>query len=289
MNKLLTLLVFTIVIFCAMPSCRLVKVMKKPIRKPADSTAIKMLKADTTTSKNVPLDTAIYTNAELIKMLEGVWNKPIQFNSFSAKAKMHYEGPEQKVDFTAHIRIRKDSVIWINISASILGLQAQVGRALITRDSLKWVNHLQKEVTLLPLKEASKLLPAPIDFATLQNFILGDALNKNGNITNVSALANTWAIEVLSDSIMQRITYNRSDTTLANAQMSMRRNFSLHGINQFTNYLPVDGHKFSFDREANIQNAGMQYYLGISFQSVDFDKDQDYPFSIPKNFSVVNY
>lgn len=283
MNRVIIRAVIVLFALSTMSACRLMKVMKHPlpIKKTADTTALKII-TDSSTSDAM----ATENRGKLITALQPLWNKQWSFVTFTGRAKMHYEGPDQKVDFIASIRIRKDSVIWINISASLLGIPAQVGRILITPDSLKWVNHLQKEVTLLPLSEASKLLPAPIDFSTLQNFILGDALNKSGTITDASILPTALAIQVESDSMIQRITYNIADSTIANAQMAMRNNFSLHGITQFVNYVTVTGRRFSFDREANIQNAGKQYYLGIDFQNAEFDQQLDYPFSIPRNFEV---
>jgi len=284
MNKIFVRIVVIIMLCSGFSACRLMKVMKSPVRKPhvIDSTLLKSAK------KDMSIDTsAAGQKKTLMTIVEPLWSKTIDFKTFSGKAKMHYDGPELNVDFIAHIRIRKDSVIWINITGSFLGIQAQVGRVLITKDSVKFVNQLQKEVTLMAMGQATSLLNVPVDYSLLQNFIMGDAFRKSGNITDVTSLPEAWAIQVEDDSSIQRVTYSKTDSTIANVQMAMRNNNSLHGINQFKNYFSLPAHKFATGREANIQYAGKQYYLGVDFQNFDFDVELDYPFSIPKNFSLV--
>jgi hypothetical protein len=286
MNKYLKGVAFIFIIGCCLPACRLVKVMKQPLPKHTiDST-----KHAVDSNKKVAINDTIAANQKklLIAAVTPLWNKQIVYNTFNGKAKMHYDGPEQKVDFVTHIRMRKDSVIWINITGSFLGIQAQVGRVLITPDSVKWINHLQKEVTFMAMSQASALLNVPIDFSLLQNFILGNTLRNSGGITDATALPNAWAIQIEDDSSMQRVTYNKADSTIANAQIAMRNNYSLHGITQFTNYLLLSGHNFSVNREANIQYGGKQYYLGINFQNAEFDQQLDYPFSVPAKFTITH-
>ena len=65
----------------------------------------------------------------------GIINNHIDFSSFSSKIEVDYEdGDGKKYDVTAHIRMLKDSVIWISVRA-ILGIEGL--RAYITRDSVK--------------------------------------------------------------------------------------------------------------------------------------------------------
>src|SRR3569833_85910 len=105
---------------------------------------------------------------------------------------MHYASGDQKQEFVSHIRIRKDSVIWINVSA--VGGMIQVARVFISPDSIFLVNYLLKEAHVLPIKDVSKLLPVSVDFKTLQNLIIGNALRNGGNATDVSDFGGTWSV-----------------------------------------------------------------------------------------------
>ncbi len=66
----------------------------------------------------------------------------IDFSTFSAKIKVNYEGADGNGnDFTAYIRIKKDSMIWVKITA-VLGIDAF--QMLITPDSVKILDKLKK-------------------------------------------------------------------------------------------------------------------------------------------------
>src|SRR5688572_15068367 len=69
---------------------------------------------------------------------DGIKKNHIDFTSFSAKIEVDYEDAEgKKYDVTAHVRMLKDSVIWISVRA-ILGIEGL--RAYITRDSVKMLD-----------------------------------------------------------------------------------------------------------------------------------------------------
>ena len=62
----------------------------------------------------------------------------INFNTFSAKINVDYQGTDgKKYDVNANLRMYKDSAIWISITA-ILGIEGL--RAYISKDSVKILN-----------------------------------------------------------------------------------------------------------------------------------------------------
>src|SRR6476660_8702296 len=66
----------------------------------------------------------------------------IDFQWFSGKAKMDYDDGKKTQNFTANIRMRRDSVIWVAIT-SLMGIE--VARIMITRDSIDMLDRLHKE------------------------------------------------------------------------------------------------------------------------------------------------
>src|SRR5665213_3687183 len=75
----------------------------------------------------------------------------INFQTFSSKARIQYEDHNGKQpDFNAFIRLQKDSVLWVSISATFLGIEAF--RLYITPDTLILMNKLEKTVEYHPFK-----------------------------------------------------------------------------------------------------------------------------------------
>lgn len=247
----------------------------------ADSTEITAL-PDTLKTDTLAIAAVDKNKLNLIETFSPVWKSGIDFNTFSGKAKMHFEGRDQKQDFTAHFRIKKNEVIWASITA--LGGIMQVARVYITPDSFKLINYLDKEVTEMPLADASKVLPAPADFSTLQNLIIGTALRNTGTITDAADLGAIVSLQAEEENLIQQINLNRSDSTINTLQMRTGKAGGPSGMIQFSGYERVDGRKFPMNRSVNVINEGEQYNLEMNFNKADFDKPTDFPFSIPKNY-----
>lgn len=267
-----------------MSSCRLLKSGHKAKRRKVEVINTPPAAGDSALVHN---DTAASANPEkerLLADLAPLWQGRINYTTFSGKAKMTYEGKGQSNDFTANFRMRKDSVIWVSISA--LGGVVNVAKALVTPDSIKAVNYLQKEVYLMKLSDAGKVLPAAIDFATLQDFIVGNALMSSGQPTDATDFGGTWTVQMADTAYIQQLAFNKADSTMRTGQLrSLKENGPAIIIN-YGNYSNAAGRRFADSRAINILNNGEQSYLDMNFSNVNFDQQLEYPFSVPSKYKV---
>jgi Domain of unknown function (DUF4292) len=219
---------------------------------------------------------------KIIDEVRPVWQERLVYNTFSGKAKVHFEGPDDKQEFTAHIRVRKDSVIWINVTA--LG-GILFAKLLVTPDSFFMTKPMSKEAVKMPLSAAARILPTAVDFSSLQNLIVGEPL-RSGTIKTATSFGGSWSLEVEDSGYLQRITYNKADSTLRMAQIRTRRPDGPQAMTEYGSYTTADGRKVSTARVINIQNGADVFSIDMNFQKVDFDEPLDYPFSIPASYEV---
>lgn len=107
----------------------------------------------------------------LVKKLK---ENEFQFNTISAKASIAIiDSSDKKTSFKAHLRIKKDSIMWMSFSA--LGLEA--ARVTITQDSVKFINRLKKEYFLGDFNYINKLFDTDIDFQMLEALLIGNSLD----------------------------------------------------------------------------------------------------------------
>ncbi len=260
------------------------KTGKKPVRKDVavDSVATAGGVVD---SLLIPFPALNEEKKALVGILLPLKEKKIHFHTFTGKAKMFFQGGGEKHEFTAGIRMQKDSVIWVSVSA--LGGLVQVARAMITPDSIHLINYLQREVTMLPASEASKLLPADINFETLQNLIIGNLVSSNGIPTDATDFGGTWSLQLEDRQYHQLIAYNKSDTTMRSNQVRTRNAVPETGLMmQFGNYEWVSNQRFPVSRVINIITGEDQYYLDMNFSNVIIDEPTDFPFVIPKKYTL---
>ncbi len=258
--------------------------------KSIDSTAVRAVTdtsrtaaAPTHDTLAAPANDSLAAEKQLIAELTPIWNNRIDYKTFSGKARIHFAGPDDNKEFTAHFRIRKDSVIWVNVTFAGIA----VARLFITRDSFFLLNPTQKEITMLPLSQAAKVLPTKVDFSSLQNLVTGEPL-RDGKMTGASSapFGGSWTIQVEDSAYVQRFTYSKTDSTIRTGQMRTRKPGGPQAITAYGDYETVNNHKISTSRTLNIQNGMDVYSLDMNFTKVDFDEPLDYPFNVPKSYTV---
>lgn len=137
MNKRLLYLFALIFIIIAFSSCRSQRAAKK---KP-----IKLMGAD--------------------YVLEQMHEKQSTFKWFSGKARVDFIEGKKKMPFTAQVRVKRDSVIWISLSS---GIGIEGARVILTQDSVKYINRIDKTYFVGDYAFLSSLLDTEIDYSMIQ-------------------------------------------------------------------------------------------------------------------------
>jgi hypothetical protein len=232
----------------------------------------------------VPVPTA--GNAALMNEVAPIWSRRMAFHTFSGKAKVGFEGPNNSVDFSANFRILKDSVIWAHISA--LGGIVSVARILITPDSFFLINYQQKEITRLHLRDAGKILPVAVKFTQLQSLFTGDPLSE-GTLISASSDEASWSLQTDDQTFEQEVTYRKSDSCLTAGHLRAKAANGTQALTNYFNYILVDSRKLSSNRTVKIQNGLDNYSLDMDIVNPEFDHEVSFPFTVPKNYSEKKY
>ena len=85
-----------------------------------------------------------------------------------------YINNNEEQAFKIEIRIKKDSVIWIEFSDPVIGIK--VGRAFVTKDSIAFLNKIDNTYMAGNLGRLNQELKANLDFELLQSALLGMTL-----------------------------------------------------------------------------------------------------------------
>jgi hypothetical protein len=96
------------------------------------------------------------------------------FDTFSAKAEFKLIQDEKKNSFKANIRLKKDSIIWISITP-LLGIE--LGRVMITPDTVKVINRIDKEYFIGDGRYIKNRFNIDMDFELMQAILLGNSID----------------------------------------------------------------------------------------------------------------
>ncbi|MBL4594558.1 MAG: DUF4292 domain-containing protein [Flavobacteriales bacterium] len=124
---------------------------------------------------NVKIKIKSRSSKFLVKKLK---QNEFEFNTISAKAAISIDDGKKKTSFKTHLRIRKDSAIWMSITP-LLGIE--MARVLITKDSVKFLNRADKEYFIGDFGYLNKLFGTDIDYQMLEALLIGNSLDFEEN------------------------------------------------------------------------------------------------------------
>lgn len=213
------------------------------------------------------------------KLLNGIHKNHLDFTTFSAKLKIDFENDKQKQqNISTNIRMQKDSVIWISVSAPIIG---EVARAIITPDSMKAYDKFNKRLYLRALSEAKDLLNIPFDFNTLQDMIIGNPVFLSDSIYQV---VKTPAIISFScDSTLYTSLFNVfADDYLLQQSKVMDKDSTRTRSCELTygEYKDVDGRRFATRRRIFVEEKNITR-IAMDFNRMEFNQPLTFPFTLP--------
>lgn len=255
----------------AASSCRSTKTIQTAIAK-KDTTLVMIPVVDR------HMDSITYIK----NVLDTIHKNFINFKTCSAKIKVDFEGRDgKKNDFNAFVRMKKDSIIWVNIIA-MLGFDAF--RVLITPDSVKVINKIDKIVQLRSLESLKEVTQMPLTFTDLQNLIIGNPIYFDSTINSYKRDDKSISLISLGTLFKHLLTVNKNDYTLQHSKLDdvdaiRARTADL----TYGNYQTKNGIRFSTYRKITVSEKS-KLDIEMEFKQFDFNVDLNFPFSIPKNY-----
>ena len=128
------------------------------------------------TTKKIPVANPADTRADYKspKVLASLLRQSeFNFSTLSAKFSCDAVIDSNKNSFNVAMRIKKDSAIWMSISPA-LGIE--VARALITKDSVKFIDRIHTTYFAGDFNYISKMLHTELDYEIIQSLLIGNSV-----------------------------------------------------------------------------------------------------------------
>lgn len=105
-------------------------------------------------------------------LIDSLEKNEFQFNVLSAKASVKFID-DKETSFKAHIRVKKDSAIWVSITP-LLGIE--MARVLITKDSVMFLNRIDKQYFVGTFDYINNKFGTDLDYQMLEAVIVGNSI-----------------------------------------------------------------------------------------------------------------
>lgn len=233
-------------------------------------------------------------NLEINSIINNIHSHYPQFEWLSAKANTSVSFDDQSLSFNTHIRIRKDSAIWI--SATIPpGIEG--ARMLFTNDTVQLIDRLHSTYYKGSYQYLDTLFNTHLDYATLQalittnfegfttafgNYLLTDTSQYYGWLAAVpssnsnNAVSMQWIIHFFKENA--HVSDLSIDESLSNRKL----------LAQYKNIQESSGQFFPFQINFQIE-AEKNADISLTFEKIEINKPLEFPFKIPVNYKPINH
>jgi outer membrane lipoprotein-sorting protein len=208
----------------------------------------------------------------------------IEFDYLEGKAKMEVTTEKRKSEFKAHIRMRKDSVIWMTFT--VVGLQG--GKALINRDSMTIVNNAEKQYYVFDYAELTKRFNFAINFDVIQAAFLGNLIMELSDTDQVSESENNYLVQQQQGTVLVRNLVNMASHKIESIEMTESNSANTMSL-QYSNFQPLGVKLLPYNGSVALsyKTAASQINTTILFEYSKVDigtKELKFTFNIPKKY-----
>ena len=233
----------------------------------------KKQRAQAITKKNIE------TTKPILQEIKSVLKNAFEFDYLSYKAKCDYKDPNNDQSFVMNLRMRRDSILWISITA----IGFEVARARLDKDSVKILNRLEKKYYLYDYAFIKKLAGTTLSLGQIQNLLAGNLLfppehygphaeptkftTTEGYVDNTIVIDNKFKI---IEQILQHLVEKSSGSVVYS-------NYKKTGDQQFPGKVDISFVTPKRNMNLLMENSGMNTNLIEAF-----------PFDIPAKYEKAN-
>jgi hypothetical protein len=276
-----SLIALAVLLTVGMVACRSAKKIQKVMAVPSS-------RKDTVVASPVdtpvpPVDRKADSQRVIHQTLGLLAKNRIDFQTFSSKMKVYYEGGDGKGnEFTAFIHIKKDSMIWISVN---LGLGIEAFRVLITPDSVKILDKLKKVARLRSVSYLQEEIHLPIDFRTLQDLLIGNPIYlDSSNILFYKKEQAGLSLLSIGSLFKNYLTLNPGDNTLRHSKLDDIDPMHARTCDiTYGDYEQRDTVKFSTYRKISVAEKS-KVDIELGYKQYKFNEPLSFSFTVPKNY-----
>lgn len=250
------------------------------------------------TTSTVPVATVEYKSPKTLS--QELKKNEFQFEYISARFSSEMNIDSNKTSFSVSLRAKKDSVLWMSISPA-LGIE--VARAVITKDSVKFIDRFHSQYFAGDFNYISKLLNADLDFDMIQAVLLGNSVEFYDEDDKLSSFIenNKYALSTTRRKKSKRVITRNKElkdpiqiiwlepetykiTRVLFKDFNTDRTFDA----SFSKFDKVDSLLFPY-RANYLINAEKKIELMIEYSKMAVNVPQTFPFSIPEKYNPIIY
>lgn len=224
-------------------------------------------------------------NLSAKKVIKNYQTNQFDKNTINAKLRLKYSGKNSLPNVSASLRVEKDKAIWISVSK----LGFQVAKILITPDEVSYYEKINRTYFTGTFADLSNWLGADLDFAKVQNLLVGEALyDLKKEKFDIRAINKNYLLTPINPHPLYAILFyiNPVNFKVTSQQINEKSDHKSLVIN-YNDYQTIDNQIFPKIIAIIADDNKYVTKIEVTYKSVEFDKKLSFPFEIPKNYEQV--
>lgn len=227
----------------------------------------------------MPADTVV--KKVLIEIPEPSTSDDLNFTYLKAKSKVVWKTKNNTDNYVVDIRMKKDSIIWANISVSMISGAA----ILFTKDRVQLYHKINNEYTNLTYDSLSTSLGFKVSYDLIQNLIVGNQPYKKNNSRRIVRENENFLVKQQEGRVEvdNWVGPNRKLKKLLVSDVPSSNKLTM----DFTDFSNLNQAIFPFSSSItldvkNKQNQLNQTLISIKYSKVELlDTPLEFPFKVP--------
>ncbi|MDY0103368.1 MAG: DUF4292 domain-containing protein [Lentimicrobium sp.] len=231
-------------------------------------------------------------------LFENLKKNELKYDYLTAKFSAVFSQNKKNTSFSGQIRIQKDSLIWISISPA-LGIE--MVRVLITNDSVKYMNRIDKSFFCSNFDYINTLVNSTLDYDMLQSFLTGNDFSFYENSSFKAGIDNhEYKLITTNRRKLKKYVRNNQETSipLQNIWLNpetfkisrvmikelVQNGRKLEGTYE---YSLNDGQLMPFSVRFELETIDNKNTIEVNYSKISITSQLDFPFRIPDKYSKV--
>lgn len=234
-------------------------------------------------------------------LLEQMQQNEFNAEHFSARFIADAKLDKNRFLFNGHIRLRRDSIIWISATAP---LGVELFRVVLTPDSVKWLNRMTSDYYVGEFSELNKRIHPLLSFYLLQSLLLGNNPPENESDQFRSSLDN-HEYRITVDNSRQRRKQSRfvdyqsleqeheiwlNPETFRITRLIISNELAEeHKVEvRYSEFKKIAGLFIATNKQFDLRNKNQRYNISLVFTKLDTEHIAGFPFRIPEKYKPTN-
>ncbi len=253
-------------------------------------------------SNDKPKKMRNYGSKKLYKLVSSNY---LDYNTLSIKSGIKIEFNNKNYSLKGNFRLRKDSLIWINLNHAS-GLP--VLRAIITPDSIKYLDKINKKYYSGKYEETAKALKINLNFKSLQSLLTNELISVSDNRKPSRIFSdyksyidsNMYVLQNVKNRKIKKFHKRNKSNILLLEQIHIRpgvfkiEKFEVEEI-KTNKKLTIDYYKFTkidstlFPKRVDftVKSDSSLTVINMKYSRIKVNTKNKYNFRIPKKYEIV--